>query len=123
MRQNHPRSRSAFGQISCQPSRRNGPTPVVKFVKQFSLDSIPGRFTASLEGSNVIIFGERGIRNMNSQIMSAGFLAILRVSCGIALCQRERAGEVRLITLAGSLVMDGAMHLPSGSSMRMRMTG
>ena len=51
MRQIHPRSRSAFGQISCQPSRRNGPAPVVKFVKQFSLDSIPCRFIASLEDS------------------------------------------------------------------------
>src|SRR2546430_9490649 len=119
MRQIHPRSRSAFGQISCQPSRRNGPAPVVKFVKQFSLDSIPCRFTASLEDSNVIIFGERGIRNMNSQIMSAGFLAILLGSCGIARCQQEPAGEGRPITPAGALVIDAATHLPAVGTMPM----
>src|SRR5438874_2603607 len=123
MRQIHPRSRSAFGQISCQPSRRNGPAPVVKFVKQFSLDSIPCRFTASLEDSNVIIFGERGIRNMNSQIMSAGFLAILLGSCGIARCQQEPAGEGRPITPAGALVIDAATHLPAVGAMPMAMLG
>jgi len=71
----------------------------------------------------VIIFGERGIRNMNSQIMSAGFLAILLGSCGIARCQQEPAGEGRPITPAGALVIDAATHLPAVGAMPMAMLG
>src|SRR5213078_67370 len=68
-------------------------------------------------------FGDRESRNMNSQIMSAGFLAILLGSCGIARCQQEPAGEGRPITPAGALVIDAATHLPAVGAMPMAMLG
>src|SRR5437899_956465 len=58
---------------------------------------------------------------MNSQIMSAGFLAILLGSCGIGRCKQEPAGEGRPITPAGALVIDAATHLPAVGAMPMAM--
>src|SRR5437899_9650069 len=60
---------------------------------------------------------------MNSQIMSAGFLAILLGSCGIGRCKQEPAGEGRPITPAGALVIDAATHLPAVGAMPMAMLG
>src|SRR5438445_2570437 len=69
----------------------------------------------------MVIFGDRGSRNMNSRIISAGFLVITLGFCAIALCQQEPAGEGRPITPAGALVIDAATHLPAVGAMPMAM--
>src|SRR5437879_1276892 len=69
----------------------------------------------------MVIFGDRGSRNMNSRIISAGFLVITLGFCAIALCQQEPAGEGRPITPAGALVIDVATHLPAVGAMPMAM--
>ena len=43
------------------------------------------------------------------------------VSCGAARCQQEPAGEGRVITPAGTLVMDAATHFPAVGAMPMTM--
>src|SRR5438093_12418917 len=67
----------------------------------------------------MVIFGDQGSRNMNSRIISAGFLVITLGFCAIALCQQEPAGEGRPLTPAGALVIDAATHLPTLGAMRM----
>src|SRR5205807_6282349 len=69
----------------------------------------------------MVIFGDRGSRNMKSRMISAAFLVITLGFCAIALCQQEPAGEGRPITPAGALVMDGATHLPAVGAMPMAM--
>src|SRR5205814_8435548 len=66
-------------------------------------------------------FGDRESRNMNSRIVSAGFLVITLGFCEIARCQQEPAGEGRPITPAGALVIDAATHLPAVGAMPMAM--
>src|SRR5216110_1193958 len=68
-------------------------------------------------------FGDRESRNMNSRIVSAGFLVITLGFCEIARCQQEPAGEGRPITPAGALVIDAATHLPAVGAMPMAMLG
>src|SRR5438270_13816858 len=69
----------------------------------------------------MVIFGDRGSRNMNWRIIRAGFLVITLGFCAIALCQQEPAGEGRPITPAGALVIDAATHLPAVGAMLMAM--
>src|SRR5713226_2783722 len=56
---------------------------------------------------------------MKSRAMTGGFLVICLAFCGVARCQQEPAGEGRLITPAGTLVMDAATHLPAVGAMPM----
>src|SRR5256884_1286027 len=76
---------------------------------------------AAREDSERDIFGDRESRNMNSRIVSAGFLVITLGFCEIARCQQEPAGEGRPITPAGALVIDVATHLPAVGAMPMAM--
>src|SRR3989440_1668107 len=76
---------------------------------------------AAREDSERDIFGDRESRNMNSRIVSAGFLVITLGFCEIARCQQELAGEGRPITPAGALVIDAATHLPAVGAMPMAM--
>src|SRR5438046_10295116 len=76
---------------------------------------------AAREDSERDIFGDRESRNMNSRIVSAGFLVITLGFCEIARCQQELAGEGRPITPAGALVIDDATHLPDVGAMQMAM--
>src|SRR2546421_7694140 len=76
---------------------------------------------AAREDSERDIFGDRESRNMNSRIVSAGFLVITLGFCEIARCQQELAGEGRPITPAGALVIDAATHLPAVGAMPMGM--
>ena len=69
----------------------------------------------------MVIFGDRGSRNMKSRMISVGFLVITLGFCAIARCQQEPAGEGRPITPAGALVIDAATHLPAVGAMPMAM--